>query len=62
MQVMQNTQLLNNENYFKTQMMRLVIDEFKNKHKINLNADSSRYINKLVVNEYINEFYARDII
>ncbi len=62
MQVMQNTQLLNNENYFKTQMMRLVIDEFKNKHKINLNADSSRYINKLVVNEYKNEFYARDII
>ena len=62
MQVMQNTQLLNNENYFKAQMMRLVIDEFKNKHKINLNADSSQYINKLVVNEYMNEFYARDIV
>lgn len=62
MQVMQNTQLLNNENYFKTQMMRLVIDEFKNKQKINLNADASRYINKLVVNEYINEFFARDIV
>ena len=61
MQVMQNTQLLNNEDYFKTQMMRLVIDEFKNKQKINLNADSSRYINKLVVNEYMNEFYARSI-
>lgn len=61
MQVMQNTQLLNNEDYFKTQMMRLVIDEFKNKQKINLNADSSRYINKLVVNEYINEFYAKSI-
>ena len=61
MQVMQNTQLLNNENYFKTAMMRLVINEFKNNQKINLNADASQYINRLVVNEYINEYYARRI-
>lgn len=63
MQVMQNTQLLNNENYFKTAMMRLVINEFKNNQKINLNADASHYINQLVVKEYINEFNGRrDIV
>ena len=60
-QVLQNTKLLNNESYFSTQMMRLVIDQFKNKQKVNLNAESSKYINNLVVNEYINEFYGKAI-
>ena len=59
LQVLQNTKLLNNESYFSTQMMRLVIDQFKNKNKIPLNADASKYINSLVVNEYINEFYGK---
>ena len=57
LQVLQNTKLLNNENYFSSQMMRLVIDQFRNKNKIPLNAEASKYINNLVVNEYINEFY-----
>ncbi|WP_338792294.1 type I restriction endonuclease [Bernardetia sp. MNP-M8] len=57
--VLQNTRLLENESYFSTEMMRLVIDQFKNKNKINLNPDSTKYINNLVVNEYINEFYGR---
>jgi type I restriction enzyme R subunit len=61
LQVLQNTKLLDNESYFSTQMMRLVIDQFKNKNKISLNADASKYINNLVVNEYINEFYGRAI-
>jgi len=61
MQVLQNTRLLDNESYFTTQMMRLVIDQFKNKNNINLNTESSKYINNLVVNEYINEFYGRAV-
>ena len=61
LQVLQNTKLLNNESYFSTQMMRLVIDRFKNKNKIPLNADASKYINNLVVNEYINEYYGRAV-
>lgn len=60
-QVLQNTRLLENESYFTTQMMRLVIDQFKNKNGINLNAESSKYINNLVVNEYLNEFYGRAV-
>ena len=60
-QVLQNTRLLENESYFSTQMMRLVIDQFKNKNHINLNAESSKYINNLVVNEYLNEFYGRAV-
>jgi len=61
LQVIKNTQLLNNESYFSTQMMRLVIDQFKNKNQFDLNAESSKYINNLVVNEYINEFYGRAV-
>jgi len=60
-QVLQNTKLLKNEDYFGTEMMRLVIDQFKNRNKINLNVDSSKYINNLVVKEYMNEFYGRTI-
>ena len=61
LQVLQNTKLLDNDSYFSTQMMRLVINQFKNKNKIPLNADASKYINNLVVTEYINEFYGRAV-
>jgi type I restriction enzyme R subunit len=61
LQVIQNTRILKSESYFSGQMMRLVIDQFKNKNKINLNAESSKYINNLVVNEYMNEFYGRAV-
>ena len=59
LQVLQNTRLLENESYFSREMLRLVIDQFKNKNKFTLNAETSKYINNLVVNEYLNEFYGR---
>lgn len=55
-QVLQNTQLVNNESYFEGMMMPLVIGEFQNRQKIQLTPDASRTINQLVVAEYINEF------
>ncbi len=61
MQVLQNTKLLNNESYFSSEMMRLVIEQFKKKNKIPLTVEASKYINNLVVNEYINEFYGRAV-
>jgi type I restriction enzyme R subunit len=59
MQVLQNTPLLKNENYFSGQMMLLVIDQLQNKNKFKINAESSKYINNLVVKEYLDEFYGR---
>ncbi len=56
LQVIQNTNLLNNENYFSKQMMRLIIDQFQNKKNITLNPEAAKYINNLVVTEYTNEF------
>lgn len=55
-QVLQNTQILNNESYFEQMMMPMVINQFKNEQKIALDAETSRYINNLVVREYMNEF------
>ena len=56
LQVLNNNQLLDNETYFERMMMPHVIKQFKGEQQINLSAASSRYINNLVVAEYINEF------
>ena len=61
LQVLQNTKLLENEDYFSKEMIKLVIQKFKNENKIPLNPESTKYINNLVVNEYINEFYGRAV-
>ena len=54
--VMQSSKIMDNESYFDKTMIRLVIDQLKNKHKFQINAEASKYINKLVVDEYINEY------
>lgn len=54
--VLLNSQMLDNESYFERSMMPLVIDQFMKKQSIKLNPDASRYINKLVVAEYMKEF------
>jgi type I restriction enzyme R subunit len=53
--VLQNTKILNNEVYFTRKMIRLLIAQFT-QQKIDLNAETSTYINNLVVKEYMNEF------
>ena len=57
-QVLQNTQLLNNENYFERLIQPIVIDEFYTRQHIPLTPDATRSINHLVVSEYMNEFFA----
>ena len=57
-QVLQNINLLKNESYFNSMMVRMVIEHFQNKN-ITLNAESSKYINKLIVKEYLDEFNGR---
>jgi type I restriction enzyme R subunit len=38
------------------QALTLLIDQFKNQQKIYINAEMSKYINSLIVKEYINEY------
>lgn len=55
-QVLQNTQILDNESYFERSMMPLVINRFMKQQHFKLNPDASHYINHLVVAEYLKEF------
>ncbi|QPK62410.1 type I restriction endonuclease subunit R [Methylomonas sp. LL1] len=55
-QVLQNTQMLDNESYFERTMMPIVINRFMKQQHIKLNPDASHYINHLVVAEYLKEF------
>ncbi|UCS92148.1 DEAD/DEAH box helicase family protein [Echinicola marina] len=54
--VLQNTRILNNESYFDQMMVKMVINKFVKEQKIKLDAASTKYINGLVVKEYMNEF------
>ena len=54
-QVLKNARLLNNEPYFTGFMQQQVSNSFK-QTSVKLAPDSARYINNLVVREYINEF------
>jgi type I restriction enzyme R subunit len=47
---------MENESFVERMMMRLVIDQFKNKHQIPLDVEASKRINGMIVREYMNEF------
>lgn len=53
--VLTNSRLLDNESYFESMMMKMVIDSFK-KSQITLEPESARFINHCLVKEYINEY------
>jgi type I restriction enzyme R subunit len=52
--VLQNSQILKNESYFGSEVGSKIIKQF-NMKGIELNVDSVKYINNLIVNEYMNE-------
>jgi type I restriction enzyme R subunit len=55
-EILQNAKILENESYVEKMMMRLVINQFKNKQNININATDVKRINTILVKEYINEY------
>lgn len=58
-QILQNSKLLENESFVERMMMRLVIDQFKIKQNIPIDAAATKRINGMIVKEYMNEFYGR---
>lgn len=58
-QILQNSNMLENENYIESMVLRLVVNQLKNKHQLNLDADTAKNINTLIVKEYMNEYYGR---
>ena len=58
-QVLQNSKMMENESYVERMMVRMVIEQLKNKHNLPLDAEQAKAINGLMVKEYMNEFYGR---
>ncbi|MDZ7848653.1 MAG: DEAD/DEAH box helicase family protein [Owenweeksia sp.] len=58
-QLLQNGHLLDNESYAGKMMLRLIVEQFKKQQGIPLNAASSKFINQLVMKEYLNEYQGR---
>jgi type I restriction enzyme R subunit len=58
-QIQQNAQVLENESYVERMIMRIVLEQFKQKQKISMDLDASKRVNSMVVREYMNEFYGR---
>lgn len=58
-QILQNANMLEHESYIERLMIKMVIDQLKNKHHLAIDADTAKNINHLIVKEYINEYYGR---
>ena len=58
-QILQNSKMLENESYIERMMIKMVVEQLKNKHNLPLDADQAKMINGLMVKEYLNEFYGR---
>lgn len=58
-QILQNSNILENESFVEKMILRLVIDQIKNKHEMPLDAATSKRINQLIVKEYMNEFLGK---
>lgn len=56
-QIEQNLKMLDNENYVDKMVMRLVMEQFKDKQHILLTTTEIKRIKGLVVKEYINEYH-----
>ncbi|ELB2248846.1 DEAD/DEAH box helicase family protein [Vibrio parahaemolyticus] len=55
-QVLDNTSVLDNESYFERHLLPKVHNRFIKQQSIPLNAEAVRYVNQLVVAEYLKEF------
>lgn len=55
--ILQNSNVLENESYIETMMMRMVINQLNTKSQFGLDVEKSKRINSLIVKEYINEYH-----
>ncbi len=57
--ILQNSKMLDNENYIESMIQRLIITEFKKNENIRLDAETIKRVNGLIVKEYMNEYHGR---
>ena len=58
-QVLQNSQMLDNENFVEKMMMKIVVNKLHKEHQLGLNPEKTKRINGLLVKEYMNEYHGR---
>lgn len=58
-QILQNANLLENESYVERMIIKYVVEQFKTKNNIPLDAANAKRVNAMIVKEYMNEFYGR---
>lgn len=56
-QILNNSNMLDNESYVEKMMMRLVVQELKNYHNLDLTIEKTKRINTLLVKEYLEEYH-----
>lgn len=58
-QILQNANILENESYVERMIIKYVVEQFKAKNDIPLDAANAKRVNTMIVKEYMNEFYGR---
>ena len=56
-ELLNNSNLLNNETYVKKMISRLIIEEFNNNFKLDIDFSKTELLNNLVTQEYMNELH-----
>lgn len=60
-QLYRNGRLTQNEAYFNDYLLQLVVNELKEKRKMNLDYETTKSINTLIANEYLNQYHGKNI-
>jgi len=55
-QILNNSKMLDNESFVEKMIVSRVIDEFKNKQHFPIDPATAKWINTMVVKEYMNEY------
>lgn len=55
-QLMSNSSLLKNEEYFEAALIKIIIQKLKTDYKLDLDLATAKYINNMIVSEYLNEY------
>ncbi|MBI9032807.1 type I restriction endonuclease subunit R [bacterium] len=55
-QVLMNYNMLNNIDFFDGAMSKIVVEKFNKEEKFAMKSKTAKYINNLIVNEYLKEF------
>ena len=57
-EIIQNTDILKNENFIEKKMSRIIYNSLKENNNLEIDTENTKYINKFIRKEYINEFHA----